>query len=241
MAPQCCHQQTRSQRSSRASRLKYPAHRRARKRTRFVCRKTHMGQHRAAPPPAVASSSAAPHASPPAAWCARRTGASAGRCCGFRPRRAGPAARGSRCAPNEPGAWHGRVRCRQRRVGALHLLRSACAQTARVSAGQAALERERSRLAVAGPAARPSESALADVLLRSRAAPTSGGCCSKSAAHHGNNGHIHARRAPAAALRSRARCSSARAQTQTNDVALLRVPARRSRCACADSCDTPTT
>ena len=99
------------------------------------------------------------------------------------------------------------------RAGALHLRRSAGAQTARANAGQDALERERSRMAVAGPAARLSESALADGLLRSRAALTSCGCCSRSAAHHVAGGRLHARRAPAAALQVRARCSSARAQT----------------------------
>ena len=127
------------------------------------------------------------------------------------------------------------------RAGALHLRRSAGAQTARANAGQDALERESSRLAVAGPAARLSESALANVLLRSRAALTSGGCCSNSAAHRVTAGHLHARRAPAAALRSRARCSSARAQTPANRAALLRVPARRSRCAFASSCAYPRT
>jgi hypothetical protein len=126
-------------------------------------------------------------------------------------------------------------------AGELHLRRSAGAQTARTNAGQDALERDSSRLAVAGPAARLSESALASVLLRSRAALTSGGCCSNSAAHRVTAGHLHARRAPAAALRSRARCSSASAQTPANRAALLRVPVLRSRCACAGSCPLPST
>jgi hypothetical protein len=126
-------------------------------------------------------------------------------------------------------------------AGALHLRRSAGAQTARANAGQDALERDSSRLAVAGPAARLSESALANVLLRSRAALTNGGCCSKSPAHHVAGGHLHARRAPAAALRSHARSAAPPPKPQTNDVALLRVPVLRSRCACAGSCATPRT